>query len=496
LNCSSVSGNPFAILFVFFAHFAVKENLLQITLRTEEFRSNTRVNMKFNNLHTFLLIFQALYSHGFSQNASTEVKHTISYKYDFGARANPGFIKIDPLTIYSDKTGYGFEPGFQVNSVNRNTQNPLEDGFVSSSKPFLFSIKLNEGNYDVKVLVGDKEGTADITIRAECRRMMSERITTNIGQLRSIEFTVHVRDTLIRTTGNKVMIKAREREFLHWDNKLTLEFNGPEPKINAIEIIPGKEEVITIFLAGNSTVVDQDKEPYAAWGQMIPAFFVPGKVSIANYAESGESLSSFISAKRFEKILSLIQIGDYVFVEFGHNDQKQSGAGIGAFTSYKKDLKYLINQVKKKSAIPVLVTSMHRRNFDSKGKIIQTLGDYPDAVRQTAKEENVALIDLNNMSQFLYEAWGPDDSKKAFVFYPPNTFPGQTNELKDNTHFNPYGAYEIAKCVVNGIKQNKLGIAKYLKEDLKPFDPSKPDPVTELYWPRSPSKNPQKPDGN
>jgi lysophospholipase L1-like esterase len=325
---------------------------------------------------------------------------------------------------------------------------------------------------------------------------MSERITTNIGQLRSIEFTVHVRDTLIRTTGNKVMIKAREREFLHWDNKLTLEFNGPEPKINAIEIIPGKEEVITVFLAGNSTVVDQDKEPYAAWGQMIPAFFVPGKVSIANYAESGESLSSFISAKRFEKILSLIQIGDYVFVEFGHNDQKQSGAGIGAFTSYKKDLKYFINQVKKKSAIPVLVTSMHRRNFDSKGKIIQTLGDYPDAVRQTAKEENVALIDLNNMSQFLYEAWGPDDSKKAFVFYPPNTFPGQTNELKDNTHFNPYGAYEIAKCVVNGIKQNKLGIAKYLKEDLKPFDPSKPDPVTELYWPRSPSKNPQKPDGN
>jgi lysophospholipase L1-like esterase len=120
-------------------------------------------------------------------------------------------------------------------------------------------------------------------------------------------------------------------------------------------------------------------------------------------------------------------------------------------------LKYFISEVKKKGGIPVLVTSMHRRNFDSAtGKINQTLGDYPEAVRQVAKGENVPLIDLNAMSKILYEAWGPDDSKKAFVIYPANTFPGQPNALNDNTHFNPYGAYEIARCIVNGIRQTIL----------------------------------------
>lgn len=419
------------------------------------------------------------------------------FRYDFGAKTSPGSISINASTAYSDAAGYGFEPGSSVTNVSRSSKNALHDGFVTSNKPFLFSVKLPEGNYHVKVTVGDVQGVSDMVIRAECRRMMTERVRTKQNETQTISFTLHVRDTLIRATGNKVRIKDRERDFLHWDNKLTLEFNGTEPKVNAIEITPAGNDVVTVFLAGNSTVVDQDKEPYAAWGQMIPAFFEPGKISIANYAESGESLSSFIAERRFEKVLTLMKAGDYAFVEFGHNDQKQRGEGIGAFTSYKKDLKYFIAEVKKKGGIPVLITSMHRRHFDSTtGKINQTLGDYPEAVRQTAGEENVALIDLNAMSQVLYEAWGPEDSKKAFVIYPANTFPGQKNELKDNTHFNPYGAYEIAKCIVIGIKENNLGIAEHLRKDLKPFDPEKPDPVTALYWPLSPSVASRKPDGN
>src|SRR4029077_9945430 len=98
--------------------------------------------------------------------------------------------------------------------------------------------------------------------------------------------------------------------------------------------------------------------------------------------------------------------------------------------------------------IPVLVTSMQRRSFDSSGHIINTLSDYPEAMRQTAQEENVALVDLNAMSKVLYEAWGPAQSVRAFVHYPANSFPNQPEELKDNTHFNPYGAYELAECIV------------------------------------------------
>src|SRR5215213_922369 len=103
------------------------------------------------------------------------------------------------------------------------------------------------------------------------------------------------------------------------------------------------------------------------------------------------------------------------------------------------------------------------------------MGDYPEAMGQAGKEENVAVIDLNAMSKTLYEAWGPERSIKAFVHFPANTFPNQTKELKDNTHFTAYGAYELAKCITNGIKLNIPSLANYLKGSLPPFDPSHPD---------------------
>jgi lysophospholipase L1-like esterase len=183
-------------------------------------------------------------------------------------------------------------------------------------------------------------------------------------------------------------------------------------------------------------------------------------------------------------------------VEFAHNDQKQKGEGIGPWTSYTRDLKFFIGEVRKKGGIPVLVTSMNRRNFDSTGHVYSTLGDYPPAMRKVAEEEKTALIDLNAKSKILYEAWGPEQSIKAFVHYPANTFPGQDKELKDDTHFNPYGAYEIARCIAVGIQENKLLLAAQLRPDLPPFDPAHPDPISQWIWPPSPLRPPVKPDGN
>ena len=117
----------------------------------------------------------------------------------------------------------------------------------------------------------------------------------------------------------------------------------------------------------------------------------------------------------------------------------------GVHESYKTDLIHFVTEARKRGGLPVLVTSMNRRRFDAQGKIVPTLGDYPEAVRQTAKEQNVPLIDLNAMSKTLFETMGPDGTLKAFVHYPANTFPGQTVALKDDTHFNTYGAYELAK---------------------------------------------------
>ena len=424
------------------------------------------------------------------------VSSAVHFRFDLGMGTPvAGFTAVTTASMYSDEKGYGFENAASLKAGGRNEGKGGND-FISSEEPFYFSVKLPEGNYNVRLTLGDPAGTSDLAVRAECRRMFAERVTTKMGEIKMLEFTVHVRDTLIRSTGRSVRIKERERAFLHWDDKLTLEFNGRDPKISTIEITPAEPEVINVFLAGNSTVVDQDKEPYAAWGQMIPAFFEPGKVAIANYAESGESLSSFIAARRFEKVLSLMKKGDYAFVEFGHNDQKQKGEGIGAFTSYKKNLEFFISEVRKKGGVPVLVTSMHRRNFDSSGKINQTLGDYPEAVRQTAKEQGTALIDLNAQSKILYEAWGPVESKKGFVIYPANTFKGQKTALDDNTHFNPFGAFEIARIITSGIQESIPGLAKFLKKDLKPFNPATPDPVDKFYWPLSPSMATAKPDGN
>ncbi|HTG56052.1 MAG TPA: rhamnogalacturonan acetylesterase [Niabella sp.] len=418
-----------------------------------------------------------------------------TFKFDFGqGKAEKGFIKVLPETVFSQESGYGIDLGTKVISNQLIGKTALTDGFLTSDQPFYFSVKLPEGNYNVKLWVGDDQGITDVAIRAENRRMFVNRLQTEKGKHQVVEFTVNIRDSLIAGSRSKVRLKSREYGYLHWDNKLTLEFNSTQPKVNAIEITPNKDAV-SVFLAGNSTVVDGAGEPFSAWGQMFPYFFKPGGVAIVNLAESGETLSGFIAARRFAKMLSLMKPGDYALVEFGHNDQKQKGAGVGAFTTYKKDLEYFINEVKKKGGHPVLVTSVQRRRFEQ-GKIIETLGDYPAAVRQTAQEQNVPLIDLNAMSKTLFESMGEQASLLAFAHFPAGTFPGRPEAIADNTHFRPFGAYEVAKLILKGVRDAKLELAKEIKATEPLFDPAQPDAYTAFYWPESPGRDATKPDRN
>jgi lysophospholipase L1-like esterase len=188
--------------------------------------------------------------------------------------------------------------------------------------------------------------------------------------------------------------------------------------------------------------------------------------------------------------------GDYLFIQFGHNDQKDKSPGAGPFTTYKTNLKLFVVAVRSRGGIPVLVTPMERRRFDAQGKPAPTLKDYAEAVRQVGKEDSVPVIDLNAMSLKFYEALGPDNSKKAFVHYPAGSFPGQDKELKDDTHHNAYGGYELAKCIVEGIKANVPALAKFLVDDVPVFDPAHPDPVASFYVPASGSAVAEKPAGN
>ena len=403
-------------------------------------------------------------------------------KFDFGSgKVAPGYTQVLPTTIYSKELGYGFDLKSSVTAVDRGGDDALRSDFCTGNKPFFFSVALSEGNYNVTVTLGDKNECTNTTIKAESRRLMLENITTQAGEFAVRTFTVNTRTPSIANNGD-VKLKTREKSpvmVLHWDDKLNLEFNGTRPCVCSMEIAK-VENAITVYIAGDSTVTDQPSEPWNSWGQMLPRFFKPG-VAVANHAESGEALRAFVGEKRLAKILSTIKPGDYLFVQFGHNDQKEKGPNVGAFTTYKDSLKQYVAEARKRGAIPVLVTPMHRLRLNSEGKVENSLGDYPEAVRQVAKEENVPLIDLNTMSKEFYEALGKDNIKMAF---------------QDGTHHNNYGSYELAKCIVEGIKANKLGIAKFIVDDATAFDPNHPDPVATFNIPASPQNSKDKPDGN
>ena len=268
-------------------------------------------------------------------------------------------------------------------------------------------------------------------------------------------------------------LKPREKtdEWWAWDDKLTLEFNGARTCLHTLEIF--KAEVPTVYLLGDSTVCDQPAEPWNSWGQMLPRFFKPD-IAIANHAESGETIANSLRAQRFEKVFSLMKPGDYLFVQFGHNDMKEHATN--ALELYRSNLKKVVAETRAKGGTPVLVTSMERKG----GVEAPTLMGYPDAVRAVAKAENCALIDLNAMSVVLYKALGTN-LDQAF---------------QDPTHHNNYGSYELAKCIVEGIKQDKLPLAKFIVDDFKGFDPAHPDPVDRFQMPASPQHSDVKPLGN
>lgn len=410
-------------------------------------------------------------------SSMTVLGQQTAYRFNFTDKPVKGYTSVPSNTIYGENSVYGYD--LNTNPTNGNS--------------FFFSVDVPEGNYKVTVVLGSDKGESNTTVKAESRRLMLANIKTSKGKYSTHTFAVNIRNTKIGDTDS-VRIKKRETGKLIWDDKLTLEFNGKNPVVAKIEIEKA-DNIPTIFLAGNSTVVDEAEEPWCGWGQIFPRFFT-SDIAIANYAESGEAANTFVASKRFAKLLSKMRKGDYLFIEFGHNDQKQKGEGKGPYTSYKSDLKYLADKTREKGAIPVLVTSMHRRFFDDNGKVKNTHGDYPDAVRQLAKEENITLIDLNNMSATLYEAWGVEGSKRAFVHYPAGTFPNQKEPLADNTHFNPYGGTEIARCILKGMIDNNLPVKKYIRKDVRPFDPAHPDDPDKFDIPATPFSSMVKPDGN
>lgn len=433
----------------------------------------------------FLLISLLLFS--FKAEAQT------NWLFSFGNTCDqPNCIVVDQAIKYNGEAGYGFDIE-NTNAAKIIKTDDSEIGYCTANVPFYFSAKVPEGTYEVIITFGATDQNSETTVKAEGRRLMLFQVEVPKGATHTESITVNVRSPKI---DNERSINRKEREinYLNWDDRLSLEFSGNYPAIQRIEIKP-KVNFTTIFLAGNSTVTDQDCAPWASWGQMITHFF-DNDISIANYAESGATMSSFKGRGRLDKLLTLMQPGDYLFIEFGHNDQKQHGEGIGPWESFTDLITEFVTRAREKGGIPVLVTPTQRRSFNDEGVIELTHGDYPAAMRKVAEELKVPLIDLNAKTKIMYEAWGSEDSKKAFVQYPANTFPGQDQELKDNTHFNTFGANEIAQCILQGIIDNQLPIAKHIIQFKAPYDPASPSKFDDWKLIMSPRFVSKKPDGN
>lgn len=387
----------------------------------------------------------------------------VGLRFDFGTnQPRPGRTRVSVTNRYSPEAGYGFESPIRLSAGK---------DFVSNPQPFSFSAKLPEGNYAVTVALGGA-AASKMTIKAEARRLVLERVKVAPGETVTRTFTVNVRCPEF-ASGGRVRLKQREldTEMVSWDDKLTLEFLGDNPSLRALELSP--TNVPTIFVTGDSTVCDQPREPWNSWGQMLPRFFGPG-VAVANYAQSGESIKSSLSAKRFDKVFSLMKTNDWLLVQFGHNDMKDKATN--ALAVYKSNLKKIVAQTRERGAMPVLVTSMERKN----GIEQDTLAGYPQTGRDVAQEDGVVLIDLHAMSKVFYRALGPHLAK-AF---------------QDGTHHNNYGSYELARCVVEGIRANVPALAKYLAIDAGRFDPAHPDDPEQFKMAVSTATDTKKPDGN
>ena len=180
---------------------------------------------------------------------------------------------------------------------------------------------------------------------------------------------------------------------------------------------------------------------------------------------NGRSTKTFISEGRWQAIVDDLKKGDYVFVQFGHNDQsKEKGDRYTPPEDYRKNLVRFVTDVRKKGGQIVLLTPFMRRRFDKDGKFYDTHGEYPDIVRSVARESGIPLFDMHRLSEIVITHYGVEGSKKLFLHFGAGEEPNYPNGLEDNTHFSPLGAMEMARLVVAGIEVKKLKIRKYLSK--------------------------------
>jgi len=223
----------------------------------------------------------------------------------------------------------------------------------------------------------------------------------------------------------------------------------------------------TIFMIGDSTMADKEyspSNPEKGWGQVFPLYLKEG-IKVQNHAVNGRSSKSFRDEGRWDVVINQVQKGDWVIIQFGHNDQKSEDPSRYADPkAYKENLHRYVTEVKDKGGQPILATPIARRNYDEAGKLLDTHKDYVPEVKALAEEMNIPLLDLNNRTTELINEWREEESKLLFLHFTPGQYNRFPKGVEDNTHLSPIGAFKVCDLVLLEMTSAVPQLAKYFKD--------------------------------
>lgn len=223
---------------------------------------------------------------------------------------------------------------------------------------------------------------------------------------------------------------------------------------------------VTVWLAGDSTMAPKrpEKRPETGWGEYLEAQFQPGAVIVDNRAVNGRSTRTFIAEGRWQSLLEAMRPGDYVFIQFGHNDESvEKRDRHTPPADYRRNLSRWVREVRERRALPVLLTPVARRRFDAAGHVVDSHGEYPGIVRSVAAEQQVPLIDLQRSSEAALRDAGELKSRQLYLWLSPGETPNYPEGLRDDTHFSPTGAQRMAEAAVAELRALDLPLGRLLK---------------------------------
>ncbi|MEU9733558.1 rhamnogalacturonan acetylesterase [Streptomyces sp. NPDC048002] len=227
----------------------------------------------------------------------------------------------------------------------------------------------------------------------------------------------------------------------------------------------------TLFIAGDSTAAQKyaDAAPETGWGMALP-FFLRKGLAVSNHAVNGRSSKSFVDEGRLDALLADVRPGDFLLVQFAHNDEKTTDPTryTEPWTTYLDHLRLYIDGARRRGARPVLATAVERRRFDADGNALPSHGDYPAAMRSLAEQDRVPLLDVQALSLALWQSLGVEETKKYFNW---------TATEQDNTHFNPPGAIAVARLVARELLRTRV----LRPQDLRRLDEEIPE--SWITWP-------------